>query len=264
MLQKCYGLRPVGSAAIRVGTSGWTYPEWRGDFYPARLAQRRELEHLAGRLASVEVNGSFYGDRTPRDYRSWANRTPEGFTFAVKGPRSVTHVHALRDVKAPLDAFSASGPEELGAKLGPILWQLPPSLPFDARLADFLALLPEGRHAVEPRHPSFTDPAFRALLERHGVALVLADAAGAFPEFDHRTADFHYVRLHGERELYRGSYPEESLKRWADRVSTFEGDTYVYFDNTMDGAAPHNAETLAALLGTTPTWAATEPDPTLF
>ncbi|WP_432536355.1 DUF72 domain-containing protein [Kineococcus arenarius] len=128
---------------LRIGTSGWTYPEWRGVFYPPGLAQRRELEHLADRLPTVELNASFYALQRPGNYPSWARRTPPDFCFSVKGWRAVTHEHRLVDVQDALAAFFASGVLELGEKLGPVLWQLPPSLRFDAEvLARFCALLP--------------------------------------------------------------------------------------------------------------------------
>ncbi|WP_438816897.1 DUF72 domain-containing protein [Umezawaea beigongshangensis] len=238
---------------IRIGTSGWVYPEWRGGFYPAGLPQRLELEHLAERVSSVELNGSFYSLRSPANYRSWARRTPPGFVLAVKGHREVTHARRLRGADAAVTAFFESGVLELGAKLGPVLWQLPPSLPFDAaRLDDFLALLPPRpvRHAVEARHPSFADPAFPALLREHGVANVISDSAGTFPCFDDVTTDFAYVRLHGHEELYASAYSAAQLDGWAVRARDLaeDGDVFVYFDNTMRGAAPVNAMALAERL----------------
>jgi uncharacterized protein YecE (DUF72 family) len=237
---------------IRIGTSGWTYPEWRDAFYPKGLPQRRELEHLAARVNSVEVNGTFYALRRPADYRSWAARTPDDFVLAVKGPKLITHTKRLRDVGDDLAEFFASGVHELGAKLGPVLWQLPPSLPFDHdRVAAFLDLLPPLRHAVEVRHPSFLRPEFFDLLRSHNAAAVIADAAGRFPVVDELTADFVYVRLHGATELYASDYGPAELDHWAAEVRTWarDRDVFVYFDNTMGGAAPYNAISLADRVG---------------
>ena len=235
-------------ARVWVGTSGWRYPPWRGTFYPPGLPQRRELAHLAGLVNSVEINGSFYSLQRPESYRAWAAETPDDFRFAVKGSRYITHLKQLRDVRVPLANFLASGVLALGPKLGPLLWQLPPRLRFDAaRIDEFLTLLPRStgaaaqlagehdarldgraettvdadrplRHAVEVRHESFRDPAFVALLRAHDVALVVADTAGKFPYLEDVTAGFVYVRLHGDTELYVSGYAPDALDRWAQRV----------------------------------------------
>lgn len=268
----------TGVARVRIGTSGWLYPPWRGRFYPEGLPQRRELEHLSGLLGTVEINGSFYSLQRPESYAGWAARTPADFLFAVKGPRFVTHMKQLRDVEVPLANFLASGVLALGPKLGPVLWQLPPRMRFDPdRLGAFLGLLPrttsaaaelaEGhdermagrshlvvdadrplRHAVEPRHESFRDPAFAALLREHGVATVIADSAGTWPTFDQVTADLVYLRMHGYGELYAGGYPPEALDALAERVRGWlaEGrDVVGYFDNDAEAHAPFDAMSLA-------------------
>lgn len=270
---------------VYVGISGWRYPHWRGDFYPAGLPQRVELAYVAERLGSVEINGSFYSLQRPDRYQGWAAQVPDGFRFAVKGGRFITHVKRLAGVETPLANFFASGVLALGPKLGPVLWQLPESLPFDAeRLAAFLDLLPtstaqaaelachhdsrlEGRswtqadgdrplrHALEVRHAGFTaaaaDGSLTAVLRRYGVALVVADTAGRWPFLDHATAEFAYARLHGDVELYAGGYTGEALDRWAERVRgwTASGrDAYVYFDNDAEGRAPFDALGLQARL----------------
>ncbi|MFE2751874.1 DUF72 domain-containing protein [Actinosynnema sp. NPDC059335] len=235
---------------IRIGTSGWRYPEWRGGFYPRGLQQRLELQFLSRRLDTVEINGSFYGLRKPTDYKSWFERTPEGFVFAVKGHREITHLKRLRDVGKDVEEFFDSGVLDLGPKLGPVLWQLPPTLPSRLeRLAGFLDLLPGPpvRHALEIRHPSWDTPELADLLSRHNVALVAAESAGRFPEPREPTADFVYARLHGDRELYVSAYSDPALDRWAARFREWsaERDVYVYFDNTMRGAAPFDALALA-------------------
>jgi len=217
-------------------------------FYPQGLPQRRELAHLAGLMNTVEINGSFYSLQRPESYRAWAGETPDDFVFAVKGSRYITHLKQLRDVRVPLANFLASGLLALGPKLGPLLWQLPPRLRFDAeRIDEFLTLLPRStgaaaqlagehderldgraetttdadrplRHALEVRHESFRDPAFVALLREHDVALVVADTAGKFPYLEDVTAGFVYVRLHGDTELYVSGYAPDALDRWGARV----------------------------------------------
>ena len=206
------------SGEIRIGISGWRYPPWRGTFYPRDLPQRRELEFASRHVATIEINGSFYSLQRPEFYARWRDETPDDFVFAVKGPRFVTHMLKLRDCEQAVANFFASGIANLGDKLGPILWQLPPMLRFDPeRLAPFLAALPRDtdaaaaiarrrndkvkgrarlafgprrplRHALEVRHPSFVDPAFVDLLRDQNVALVVADTAGKWPYAEDLTA----------------------------------------------------------------------------
>jgi uncharacterized protein YecE (DUF72 family) len=267
---------------IRVGTSGWRYPSWRGDFYPTGLRQRDELAYLSRELNGVELNGSFYSLQRPSSYRSWAEQVPDDFVFAVKGGRFITHMRRLDGVEPALANFFASGVLALGAKLGPVLWQLPANLPFDEeRLAGFLELLPrttdaagelagrhdaklpEGRafttplvsapirHALEPRHDSFTSSRALDLLQRKGIAMVVSDSAGTWPTFDVVTSDLVYVRLHGDTELYRSAYSKAALEIWADRVRGWQQsglDVHVYFDNDARGHAPHDARALLGLL----------------
>lgn len=271
----------VQVAHVRVGTSGWRYPPWRRTFYPEGLPQRRELEHLSRRVGSIEINGSFYSLQRPESYRAWAAETPAGFVFAVKGGRFITHLKQLRDIEAPLANFFASGVLALGPKLGPVLWQLPPRLRFDAdRIEDFLARLPhttaaaaalaaghderlEGRalvetdadrplrHALEVRHESFRDARFVELARAHDVAVVVADSAGTWPRFDELTAGFCYVRLHGDAELYTSGYSPEALDAWAAKVGAWRDqglDVYVYFDNDAKVHAPFDAIALGERL----------------
>ncbi|WP_328612731.1 DUF72 domain-containing protein [Amycolatopsis sp. NBC_00355] len=273
-------------AEIRIGTSGWRYPPWRGDFYPPGLAQRRELEYLSRRLNTVELNGSFYALQRPERFRAWFDETPSDFLFAVKGGRFITHMKQLRDVETSLANFYASGVLALGAKLGPFLWQLPPRLTFDPdRLANFFTLLPRTttdaaelatnhddklkakpyleagkrrplRHALEVRHPSFAEPAAKELLREHGIALVVADTAGKWPFLEDQTADFAYVRLHGAEELYVSGYSDQALREWAKKIRAWHDDgkrdVHVYFDNDAKVEAPRNAQALADLLGVEP------------
>jgi uncharacterized protein YecE (DUF72 family) len=273
------------TGTVRIGISGWTYPPWRGVFYPKGLRQKDELEYVADRLSSIEINGSFYSLQRPESYLGWRDRTPDGFVFAVKGGRFITHMKKLADVEAPLANFFASGPLALGAKLGPVLWQLPPTLGYDAaRLEQFFELLPRTtsaaaklaaghdarvdgrawletdsdrpiRHTLEVRHASFLTPAFLDLLRAHDIAVVVADTAGKWPLLKEVTADFAYVRLHGDSELYASGYSAKALDEWAQLVRGWaEGgaDAYVYFDNDMKVRAPFDAlgltERLADLL----------------
>jgi uncharacterized protein YecE (DUF72 family) len=256
---------------VLVGTSGWRYPPWRRTFYPEGLAQRRELEYLSRQVTSIEINGSFYSLQRPESYRAWAADVPDEFVFAVKGGRFVTHLKQLRDVEAPLANFFASGVLALGPKLGPVLWQLPPRMRYDGeRIAAFLELLPYStgaaaelaarhderldgraftetdadrplRHAIEARNESFRDPGFARQLRERGVAVVVSDSAGTWPVFDERTADFDYVRLHGQGELYVGGYTADALDGWAERIRSWGHDVFVYFDNDAKVRAPYDA-----------------------
>jgi uncharacterized protein YecE (DUF72 family) len=234
---------------IRIGISGWRYAPWRGVFYPPDLAQRRELEYASRVFSSIELNGSFYSLQTPSSYARWHDDTPGDFVFAVKGPRFITHIKRLREIDKPLANFFASGLLRLHGKLGPLLWQLPPTLRYDRGLLDaFFALLPRDteqardlarrreparmrgrtalaierkrpmRHAVEVRHESFCDESFIALLRRHDIALVVADTAGKWPYVEDVTAGFVYLRLHGDSELYVSGYGDAALDRWARRI----------------------------------------------
>ena len=266
---------------VRVGISGWRYPPWRGTFYPPGLPQRRELEYVAERMSTVEINGSFYSLQRPERYQAWSAATPDDFLFSVKGGRFITHMLKLRNVETPLANFFGSGPLALGPKLGPILWQLPPQLGYDrGRLAAFFDLLPRTttaaaalathhdarlddwawtttdadrpiRHVLEVRHPTFETPGFPALLAEHDVGLVVADTAGKWPLIEERTSDVVYVRLHGAEELYVSGYDDAALARWAAKVRRWrtDADVYVYFDNDVKVHAPFDAQRLAAMTG---------------
>jgi uncharacterized protein YecE (DUF72 family) len=268
-----------------VGISGWRYPAWRGDFYPKGLPQRRELEYAASQLTSIEVNGSFYSLQRPSSYAAWrgeATAARADFVFAVKGPRYVTHMKRLRDADVALANFFASGVLALGPALGPVLWQLPENLRFDAGvLDDFLGRLPRTtseaatlaarhddkvpddraltvsederplRYALEFRSPTFATPESYAVLRKQDVATVYADTAGRWPKVDEDTASYRYVRLHGDRELYASGYTDRALHQWAERCRGWAEagqDVFCYFDNDMKGYATHDAKRLIALL----------------
>jgi uncharacterized protein YecE (DUF72 family) len=235
------------SGHVRVGLSGWLYPGWRGVFYPKGLRQKDELAYASRRADTIEINGTFYSLQRPELFAVWRDATPEGFVFAVKGGRFITHMKQLRDVDTALANFFASGVLALREKLGPFLWQLPRDFTFDEeRIEAFLSLLPRDsdaasalahrhdhrvagraqtfahihhklRHALEIRHPSFLDPTFIRLLRRQNVALVFSHAVG-WPYVEDVTADFVYIRLHGSEELYASGYEDMALDRWAARI----------------------------------------------
>lgn len=268
--------------AVRIGISGWRYATWRGVFYPPGLPQAQELAFASRKLRTIEINGSFYSLQRPSSYRRWYAETPHDFLFAVKGGRFLTHHKKLRDCEGPLANFFASGVLALEEKLGPVLWQLPPQLAFEAsRLDAFLAMLPRTtreaarlgrrhdhrvrhgtvldvrhdrplRHALEVRHESFRDPAFVRALRRAGVALCVADTAGRWPMLDAVTSDLVYVRLHGDTRLYVSGYGGPALDAWAERIAAWRArglDVLVYFDNDVKVHAPFDAMNLAARLG---------------
>jgi uncharacterized protein YecE (DUF72 family) len=240
-----------GTGALRIGISGWTYAPWRGTFFPKGLAQKGELAFASQRVNSIEINGTFYSLQRPASYALWHSQTPECFVFSVKGPRCITHIKRLGNVEIPLANFFASGPLRLGEKLGPFLWQLPPSFAFDrARLEAFFNLLPRTtkaaarlgrrhddhvkhgtwlrvdadrplRHALEVRHASFKTVEFIELLRAHDVGLVVADTAGKWPAMEDVTSNFVYVRLHGDEKLYVSGYTPEALDSWSDKIRSW-------------------------------------------
>lgn len=232
----------------RIGISGWRYGPWRKIFYPRDLPQSKELYFASRELNSIEINGTFYASQSPKSFQKWYAETPSDFIFSIKGPRYITHIRRLRDIETPLANFFGSGVLYLEEKLGPILWQFPPSFCFEEeRIEDFFRLLPrnfkeaheliqkadrgekafpEGaershrvlRYAMEVRHHSFENPAFIDLLRRYDIALVLADTAGRWPYMEDLTSNFIYLRLHGDEELYAGGYGAPTLRWWADRI----------------------------------------------
>jgi uncharacterized protein YecE (DUF72 family) len=231
---------------VRIGLSGWVYREWRGTFYPDDLAQKNELAFAAQIFNSLEINSTFYGTQSADSFKRWHDEVPKDFQFSVKGPRYITHVKRLRDFHDPLAYFFASGPLRLGAKLGPVLWQLPPNFKFNAdTIESFLAGLPPDsaaaakmarghgsrtkarwtktdatrpiRHALEIRHESFLDQRFIEILRRYNIALVCADTVD-WPRVMDVTADFVYCRLHGSSQLYVTNYSARDISTWADRV----------------------------------------------
>jgi uncharacterized protein YecE (DUF72 family) len=285
---------------IRIGISGWRYEPWRGVFYPKDLAQRRELEFASRAFPTIEINGSFYSLQHPDSYQSWYDETPPGFVFAIKGGRYITHMLRLRECERAMANFFASGIFNLREKIGPFLWQFPPQFRYDeARFENFFRMLPRDmesaltlarrrdsrmtgrcrlavdcnrrlRHAVEIRHESFVDERFISQLRRHRIGLVIADTAGKWPYYEDVTADFVYIRLHGDAELYVSGYTDEALERWAARIRAWAAgdevedarristkaaarrssrDVYCYFDNDVKVRAPIDAHNLMRKLG---------------
>lgn len=236
---------------VEVGISGWTYDGWRGTFYPPKLSHSKELEFASRELPTIEINGTFYSIQRPSSYEHWYERTPKHFVFSVKANRYITHIKKLNDVEIPMANFFASGPLALRDKLGPFLWQFPPSMTFKPDLfEEFLKLLPKDfseakklaqkselakerkylkvshnykmRHAVEVRNISFLDPEFTRLLRKYNVAIVFADTAGRWPYLEDVTSDFIYIRLHGDAELYVSGYDQATLGFWSDRIKLWK------------------------------------------
>jgi len=278
-----------------IGISGWTYAPWRGVFYHEDLPQRDELAFASRQFRSIEINGTHYALQKPTTFRQWYDVTPKDFVFSVKGSRYITHLRRLKDVEEPLANFFASGVLALNDKLGPFLWQLPPNFKYDHDLiAKFFKLLPPTsaaasllakkhtgmvkerawlrpgpqralRHCIEVRNESFMVPEFFDLLRKYKIAFVFADTAGKWPYREDLTADFVYIRLHGDVKLYASGYSDSALDHWAERIrewgkgsqpkdaklltpksrATKGGkDVYVYFDNDMKVKAPGDAHRL--------------------
>ncbi|KVV41127.1 hypothetical protein WT27_12430 [Burkholderia territorii] len=256
------------SGDIHIGISGWRYDGWRGTFYPEGLKQAAELRYASTRMQTIEINGTHYSLQSLASWRRWYDETPPGFTFSVKGARYLTHMLRFRDETATVACanFFAQGLLALRDKLGPILWQFPPSLRFDPdHISRFLGVLPHDteaalalakrhdarvrtphlqidrkrtlRHAIEVRHASFVDPAFVQLLRRHKVALVISDSTEPWPQFEDLSADFVYMRLHGTETKYTGEYSDGALDRWAARI-----------DSWRRGAQPADARLAAPAL----------------
>jgi uncharacterized protein YecE (DUF72 family) len=239
---------------LNIGTSGWSYDHWENVLYPPGLPPRDRLQYYVARFNTVELNASFY--RWPREtsFASWRNRLPDGFAMSVKAPRGLTHAKKLYSPEVWVERITRCW-HELGDKRAVLLAQLPPNLARDdARLDYFLSALPEWiRVAVEFRHDSWDHPEVYQLLERHRAAYCIMSGAN-LPCILRATAPFVYIRLHGpdHQHLYGGSYSDDDLKWWADRISEWRSagkDVLVYFNNDGGGNAVRNAFTLRGLLG---------------
>lgn len=212
---------------IRVGIGGWTFEPWRDNFYPKGLKHARELEFASRQVTAIEINGTYYGSQKPESFARWHDEAPDGFVFAVKGPRFATNRKDLSLSAASVERFLTGGVLELKEKLGPINWQFLPTKAFvPDDFAAFLKLLPaelEGRalrHAVEVRHHSFVTPDFVALAREHGVAIVVADS-DEHPQIADLTAPFVYARLQRALEDEEHGYPAADLDTWAERARTW-------------------------------------------
>lgn len=245
---------PTGHASLHIGTSGWSYGHWDGVLYPPGTPPVDRLAHYVRRFHTTEVNSTFY--RWPRaaTFSGWRLRLPEGFLMTVKAPRGLTHGRRLYAPEAWIERMTP-GLATLGEKRGVLLVQVPPDMERDLpRLDYFLSQLPPWqRVAVELRHPSWQRDEVFSLLESHGAAYCVMSGAG-LPCVLRATAPFVYVRLHGPSRdfLYAGSYSEDDLRWWAERVREWTSsgrDVYAYFNNDGEGNAVRNAETLRWLLG---------------
>ncbi|MBR0681659.1 DUF72 domain-containing protein [Roseomonas eburnea] len=211
-------------ARIHIGVGGWTFPPWRGVFYPKGLPQKDELAHAGRHLTGLEINGTYYRLQSPESFAKWHDEVPEGFVFALKGSRFVTNRRVLAEAGPSLEKFFASGLSALKDKLGPINWQLAGTKQFDGADIDaFLSLLPRSvdgvplRHAIEARHESFRHPEFVAIARNHGVAIVVA-ADGEYPLFTDLTAPFAYLRIMGTTAAHAAGYAPKALDAWAKRA----------------------------------------------
>ena len=214
--------------SIYVGVGGWVYPEWRDNFYPEGLPQKRELEYASTHLTAIEVNGTYYGSQKPESFRNWHAQTPKGFVFTVKGPRFATNRRVLAEAGGSIEKFFDSGVTELKEKLGAVNWQFMATKKFDAGdFEAFLKLLPKKvnglaiRHAVEVRHDSFKHKAFVELCRKHGVVIIFG-ADSEFPLIADVTADFIYARIMGTQAKEKLGYPPATLKKWAERAQAWE------------------------------------------
>ena len=250
---------PFGSQSnvgeIWIGTSGWHYKHWVGKFYPSRLPASRMLAHYTQHFDTVELNNTFYKLPLQTALSAWRNSTPDNFHFAVKGSRFLTHMKKLSNAQDGLQRF-LEAVDVLEPKLGPILFQLPPNWEINIeRLADFLKLLPRYRRcAFEFRNPTWNTPQTYDLLAEHNTAYCIFDLSGYVSPLQ-ITADFAYIRLHGPGGKYQGSYSDEALREWAQKIRKWNrklAAVYVYFDNDDSGYAPRNALRLKELIHVRP------------
>ena len=257
------------SGTIRAGIGGWDYAPWRETFYPKDLPQKRALEYASRQLTAIEVNGTFYRTQTARTFARWREETPDGFVFALKAVRYAVNRRVLAEAGPSIKAFVGSGIEELGDKLGPILWQLAPTKRFDPDdIARFLDLMPRHlRHVIEARHESFLDPAFLKLTRERSIATVFTDSQD-YPSFADVTGDFAYARLMCAQAKSKTGYAPKALAAWARRAENWAAggvpddlprvepaapakaarDVYLFFINGAKERAPAAAQALIARL----------------
>ncbi|MGM0368303.1 MAG: DUF72 domain-containing protein [Actinomycetota bacterium] len=239
------------AASIYIGTSGYSYKNWAGDFYPEDIKKDKWLQFYSSKFDTVEINNTFYNLPQKKTFRNWAKKTPENFLFSIKASRYITHMKKLKDCKQPLDNLLevSSG---LGKKLGPILFQLPKNLKKNAeKLKNFAGLLPNDiLCAFEFREKSWFDNEIYSILEASGYAIVISSSP-SFPYHEKITGEFCYIRLHGSEKLYSSSYTDKQLKKFANIAKKCKEkglDSYIYFNNDAKGHAFRNALTLKELL----------------
>ena len=237
----------MSEGKIRIGIGGWTYPPWRGTFYPEGLTQSRELEYAVNALTAIEINATFYSRQSPKSWEKWSKTAPEGFQFAVKASRFCVTRPKLKEAGEGIGNFFAQGLAVLGPKLGPVMWQFAPRRRFDpSDIAGFIDLLPEKlegttlRHAIEPRHESFRDERFFELCRARNIAIVFEDS-DEYPCIEATTADFTYARLQRMSEDVPTGYGNEALDAFAKRARNEQNnkqDTYIFMINGAKVRAP--------------------------
>ena len=237
----------MARATTRIGIGGWTYPPWRGTFYPPGLPQKRELEYASRQFGAIEINATFYSRQSPKSWAAWKDSVPENFRFAIKGSRFIITRPKLADAGEGLGNFFAQGLTALGPKLGPILWQFAARRKLDRDdIAAFLKLLPRKldglglRHALEPRHESFRDDKFLDLCREHDAAVVFGDSDD-YPCIEADTASFAYARLQRMREDVPTGYDDDALDRFSERARRWSADgrdSYIFMINGAKVRAP--------------------------
>ena len=267
----------TAAGAIRVGVGGWTYEPWRANFFPQGLSKTRELEYASRKLTAIEVNGTYYSTQKPATFAKWRDETPEDFVFSLKASRYSTNRRVLAEAGESIGRFVDSGITELGAKLGPIVWQFAPTKRFEPDdFGAFVDLLPKKlgsiaiRHVLDVRHDSFKTPEYLALARKAGVATVFADSDD-YPSFADLTADFVYARLMRTQPEIASGYADSDLDAWAARAQrwslgdepddlprvapiaasakTAPRDVFIYFISGAKERAPAAAMALIERLG---------------
>jgi uncharacterized protein YecE (DUF72 family) len=248
----------MSEAQIRIGIGGWTFPPWRGVFYPEKFPQAKELEYASSKLGAIEINATFYSRQSPKSWEKWGNTVPEGFQFTIKGSRYCVMRSRLAEGGEGIGNFFAQGFAALGPKLGPIMWQFAPRRKFDRDdIAAFIDLLPETldgialRHAIEPRHDSFADEKFFELCRARNIAVVLDDSAD-YPCIEADTADFAYARLQRMSEEVETGYDAATLDGFAKRARAWQKSgraAYIFMINGAKVRAPAAALALQNLAG---------------
>ena len=243
---------------IRVGIGGWSYEPWDETFYPSDLPKAKQLEYAASKVTAIEINATFYRTQSAASFKKWAAATPDNFMFSVKAPRAAVQRKDLREAAQSIEWFFASGVGELGAKLGPIFWQMAPYKKYDdAEMRAYFDMLPEKlgklklRHALEVRHESFKDAAFLKLARERNIAVVTVESE-KHPLIIEPTADFAYARLELTQASEPTGYPKPALKKWAKTATDWSrtGDVFLYFISGAKERNPAAAQAMLALLKT--------------